>query len=419
MRVRRNTLVHGLATMGLVGVASCTTSPSTPAACSAPQAGLASAQKLAAANTEFSLAMYPRTVTANGSSENLIVSPYSASADLTMLQAGAAGQTASQIQSALDLPESATHLAPAYAALACGDETDGSSSGNQLTLSNAVWVDQGMTLESSFVSLLTSGFAAPPQQVNFADPSGAASAIDTWVSNATDGEIPQLFQASDLSASTRLVLVNAVYFKGSWANAFDPSQTSPAPFTLEGGDRVQVPTMNDSMMPASASLTSSLTALELSYMGNRLVMDFLMPHGSLVDFESSMTPEKLESTINGLEAGQFNVSLPKFSFKSRLDLIPILKGLGMQDVFNAGSANLSGIDGRMDLYVSLVVQQAMVEVDEQGTVAAAATGTDVETSAVAFAPVVNLDHPFLFLIRDTNTGSVLFMGRVMDPSQSS
>lgn len=423
----RRTLASFIATTAMyatLALPACTTSTGTdelppapkPAVCSAPQSELSSAKALAAANATFSLAMYPKTVAQSGASANLIVSPYSASVALTLLQAGAAGQTAAQIQAVLDLPGNAKSIAPAYAALACTDETDGSSANNTLSISNAVWAQSGMTLEKPFVSLLGSGYAAPLQQTNFASSATAAGVIDSWVSQATDGQIPSLLSPSDLSPKTRLVLVNAVYFKGAWATAFDPSLTAPAPFTTADGTRVQAPTMNATSLAATGSIGTDLTALELPYKGDALVMDFLMPSGSLTDFEASLTSESLEAALKGMSKSEFGVSLPKFSFKNGLKLIPILQALGMLDVFDPALADLSGIDGAKDLYVSLVVQDAMVEVNEQGTVAAAATAVIVSQTGGAAEPVrIVLDRPFLFLIRDLNTGSVLFMGRVENP----
>jgi serpin B len=423
----RQTLASAITTTAMCAaltLPACSANPGTadppapkPAACSAPQSDLSSAKALATANTTFSLAMYPKTVAQAGTTANLIVSPYSASVALTLLQGGAAGQTAAQIQAALDLPGNAKSIAPAYATLACTDETDGSSSGNTLTISNAVWAQKGMTLMKPFVSLLASGYAAPLQQTNFANATAAVADIDGWVSHATDGQIPQLLRPSDVSINTRLVLVNAVYFHGAWATAFDPSDTAPAPFTLADGTKTNVPTMSGSGITASGSIGANLTALELPYKGGAIVMDFLMPSGSLTEFEAGLTSESLDSALHGMSKSQFDISLPKFSFKNSLRLIPILEQLGMLDVFMPHVADLSGIDGTRDLYVNLVVQDAMVEVDEQGTVAAAATAVEVsQTTGVVEALSIVIDRPFLFLIRDVSTGSVLFMGRVENPA---
>jgi serpin B len=353
-----------------------------------------------------------------GAGKNVILSPYSVSSVMAMLDAGAAGSTAAQIERVLALPASGVALAPTVAALACDDETHASAGGNQLSIANALWGQKGMPVQTSFLSTLAHGYAAPLQQVDLAgDPTGATRAIDQWVSNQTQGAIPSLLQPGDLDASTRLALVNAVYFKGAWATAFDPSATRPQPFTLDDGTVVSVPTMAGAA-DVSRSAGDGFTIIELPYQGNQIAMDFLLSDGSLSELEAKLTPSTVLAALESLqpESGVL-ISLPRFSFDTRLVLNPVLAGMGMTDVFTPGAANLSGIDGAQDLYVKLAVQQAMIEVDEQGTVAAAATSTGL-TPAIAIPPVA-IAHPFLFLLRDTSTGSVLFMGRVEDPRAGS
>jgi serpin B len=405
------------AALALAAAAGCQQQAS-PAICSAPQGSEAAARSLAESNTTFAVAFYPPAAAAAGAGQNVILSPYSASAVLTMLDVGAAGETATQIQSVLDLPASGAAVAPTYAALACDDETHGSADGNQLSVANSLWGQKGTAFQASFLSTLATGYGAPLQQVDFvADAAGATSTIDQWVSDQTQGAIPTLFQPGDLDSGTKLVLVNAVYFKGTWATGFDPSATSPQPFTLSDGTVVSVPTM-DGTVSLSQGTGPGFSVVELPYQGGQVAIDFLVPDGALTALEASLTPTALLAALGSLEprAG-IEIQLPRFSFTTRVVLNPVLEGMGMPDAFTAGVANLSGIDGAQDLYVSVVVQQAMIEVDEQGTVAAAATGVGVGV-AIALSPV-QIDHPFLFLLRDTSTGSVLFMGRVEDPRAGS
>jgi serpin B len=333
-----------------------------------------------------------------------------------MLDAGAAGNTATQIERALSLPASGTAVAPAAAALACAIESHAAAGGNQLAIGNAIWGQQGMPFQPSFLSTLANGYGAPLQQVDFAtDPGGATSTINQWVANQTQGAIPSLFHPGDLDASTRLVLANAVYFKGTWATAFDPSATRPRPFTLSDGTVVSTPTMTANVGLSHGS-GPGFSVVELPYRGNQIAMDFLLPDGALSALESSLTASTLLSALGSLSyQTKVQLFVPKFSFDTRVVLNPVLEGMGMRDVFSPNTANLSGIDGRQDLYVSLAVQKAMVEVDEQGTVAAAATGTGVTATIAVLPTTITIDHPFLFLIRDTSTGSVIFMGRVEDP----
>ena len=392
-------------------------SPSS-AVCSVPKAAATAAQSLASADATFAAALFPPAITSVGATQNVILSPYSLSASLTMVDVGAAGETDSQIQAVLHLPSDATSLAPAYAALACQDETDGSNDGNDLSIADSVWAQQGMTFQSSFLSTLSDGYDAPLQQVDFiGNPTAATNAINAWVSASTQNEIPTLLQPGTLDSTTRIVLVDAVYFKGSWATAFDANLTQDRAFSLADGTQEQVPTMDGDVAVAQESLAAG-TLYELGYRGGQLAMDFLVPATSLASLEASLTPAVLGGISAALGTpGSVELQVPKFSFSNTFDFIPVLQGLGMTDVFEPNVANLSGMDGTMDLYVKLVVQQAIVEVDETGTVAAAATASGVSERAGGGAspPLVQIRQPFAFLIRDTTNGSVLFMGQVQDP----
>ncbi len=388
--------------------------PAPPGVCSASQGSTADARILAASDTSFAVALYGPALAAAGAGQNAILSPYSVSATLTMIDVGAAGATDAQIQSVLHLPGKAASVAPAYAALACEDESDGSSRGNQLLIANSVWGQQGTAFQPAFLSTLSSGFDAPLQQVDFADAGAATTAIDAWVSKQTQDQIPALLQPADVDAATRMVLVNAVYFKGVWDTGFDPADTSPQPFTLADGTQISVPTMSGSVNFASGSL-DGVSVYELPYKGGAMAMDFFLPDDSLAAFEASLTPAALEATLATLGSpSNASMALPKFAFKTRHVLAPILTGLGMTDLFDPVKADLSGISPDESLFVSAVVQEALVEVDEQGTVAAAATEGDVAANVVE-QPVA-IDHPFLFLIRDASNASILFMGHVEDPS---
>jgi serpin B len=413
-------LLTGSAMVAMIGLGGCTAKvvPPAPAVCGAPQASSSAIQSLAADDTAFALALYGPAATAAGTGKNVIISPYSVSAVMTMIDIGAAGATDTQMQSVLHLPGNGATVAPAYAALACEDQTDGSSQGNQLSLANAVWAQKDTAFEPSFLSVLSTGYGAPIQLVDFvSNSSGATSAINQWVSQETQSKIPTLLQPGDVDAGTRLVLVNAVYFKGAWATGFDPSQTSQQPFTLSDGTQVPVATMAGKVPLANGQIASALSIYELSYKGGAMSMDFLLPQsGPLSNLEATLTPALLNTALGSLGSSfPQTIELPKFSFGDRIQLAPVLAGMGMPSVFDPSSADLSGMDGAKDLYVKFVVQQALVEVDEQGTVAAAATAGGVETLSAEVPAQIN--RPFVFLIRDTKSGSILFMGRVEDPRQ--
>jgi serpin B len=414
-------LASGGGLVTLVAGVACSKSPPPPPVCNAPQGSAAEAQGLASADAAFASAFWLPAAAAVGAGQNVILSPYSVTATLTMIDVGASGETDAQIQSVLHLPGNGATVAPAYAALACESETDGTQGGDQLSIANSIWGQQGTSFESSFLSTLSQGYGAPLQQVDYAsDATGAASTINRWVSGQTQGMIPSVVDPSDLDATTRLVLVDAVYFKGAWATAFDPSRTSSQPFTLSDGSQVSVPTMAGSVTVRIGSVPGT-SVYELGYKDGVLAMDILLPEtGTLSSFESALTSNALAAAVASLGApqSQTEMLLPKFSFQTHLALAPVLGSMGMTDLFQSGVANLSGIDGAEDLYVSAVVQEAVVEVDESGTVAAAATAGTVTATAGGEGPIT-IDHPFLFLIRDTSSGSILFMGRVENPQSGS
>jgi serpin B len=388
----------------------------TLAVCGVPQGSAADAQGLATDDTAFALAFFPPAAAAVGAGSNVIVSPYSLSAMLMMLDVGAAGETDAQIESVLGLSANAATLAPAYAALTCGDEVDGDSTGNQLSIANSVWAQESIPFEPSFLSVLSSGYAAPVESVDFSA-STVTSTINQWISTATQGQIPSFLQPGDVGPSTRFVLIDAVYFKGTWAQGFDLSETRLLPFTLSNGTTVQVPTMDGELAPR-VGYSKTFTTIELPYTGNALAMDILVPN-SLADLEASLTPDLLTAAIAQLgPSTATELQMPKFSFKTRLPLAPVLSGLGMPDAFDPAKADLAGIDGAEDLYVDLALQEATVEVDEEGTVAAAVTAGGGDCFNFVPEPLT-ISSPFLFLIRDIRSGSILFMGHVLDPRQGS
>jgi serpin B len=410
--------IVGLAWMAAAG---CTKTHDAPPECSAPQGSAADQQSLAASDTAFAVSLLPPAVAAAGAGGNVIVSPYSLSTALMMVDVGAAGETDAQLQSALHLTANGAALAPARASLACADETDGASNGGTLSIANAVWGQQGFAFSSSFLSSLSTGYAAPLQQADFEHAtSDALATINGWVSSETQGQIPSLLQSGDVDPLTRLVLVNAIYFKGAWDKGFDPNATRGMPFTLADGTQATVPTM-DGTMNVRQTAGAGAALYELPYKGGDIAMDFLVPGtgSTLATLEGGLTPASLGGMIGQLgSAESAEVRLPKFSFTTRLGLIPVLQTLGVTDAFDPQKANLSGMDGATDLYVATVVQQAIVEVDESGTVAAAATGAGVQAGAIQEPPLVAIDRPFVFLIRDTKTGSILFVGQVQDPRQT-
>ena len=391
--------------------------------------GTAGVPALVAADTAFAMAFLSVAfVDDGGIADNAVVSPYSVSSAMMMVDVGAAGQTDSQIESVLSLPANGPAEASAYSGLVCALEAAGSSNGNTLALANSLWGQKGVSFEAPFLDVLATGYGAPLQSVDFeGDPAAAVTTINAWVSQATQGNIASPLGTGDITSQTRLIAVNAVYFKGTWANGFDPTMTAPRPFTLADGTRTTVTTMSGAIT-ASVGATSSLLVVELPYKassGSAMAMDILMPEAAsagLAAFESTLTPVTLSSALASLAHPiQYIVEMPKFSFSTSVRLEPVLVAMGMSDVFESGVADLSGMDGAMDLSVAAVVQEATVEVDELGTVATAVTVVEGCTCCNAIIettpPLVQIDRPFFFLIRDTANGAILFMGQVVDPGE--
>ncbi|HLK41094.1 MAG TPA: serpin family protein [Polyangiaceae bacterium] len=417
------------ATFAAAGCSGGPSSPSSPAPALNPASTCGSTwdvlQSLPVAveeNAAFAATLYAPVAAATGAGRNVVFSPLSVSSTLMMLGAGAAGETATQIQKLLHLPAPPANVASAYGALVCEDQTNGSSNGDVLLVASSVWAQQGRQFSAPFLSTLQDAFGAPLHQVDLAgDPAVATGDIDTWVSQRTQSRIPELLQPGDLPAGTVLVLADAIYFEGQWSEAFDPSQTTLQPFTLSDGSQVMVPTMSGSHLDVGAGSAQGVDVYELGYKDGALAMDFLEPNsGSLADLEARLTPELLSSLLMGEgrggcgRPGQFKV--PKFSLDRRSQLAPALASMGLTDLFDPAKADLTGMDGQKDLFVGPVVHEATIQVDEQGTVAAAATGAVIEPPVCAPMDVW-INRPFLFLIRNTQNGDILFMGRVEDPRQ--
>jgi serpin B len=364
-------------------------------------------------------------------SGNLFYSPFSILTAMSMAQEGAVGSTACQMQTALNLNSSASIRQPAFQQFI----SEINSPGKSYTLDTAddLWVQQGFNIQPSYVGTLQSDYDAGVTNVDFINnPSGALQTINGAVSQQTAGYIPSLLAPSNITPNTRLVLTNAVYFKASWQYQFPVSNTAPQTFTLTSGATESVSMMNLTFSANVGTFNGVASVLAIPYASNEASMYvFLPPQGGLAALESQMTGSNIQSwlaanaaaTTGTLLNTQVALSLPKFTFSTSYDLTNTLAQMGMFLAFTAGQANFSGIDGKTDLSISDVVHQAYVSVNETGTTAAAATGVVICTmcGVVIGTPIIpfTVDHPFLFMIVDNTTNSVLFMGRVDDPLSNS
>ncbi len=369
--------------------------------------------ELVRGNTAFALALY-RQLTSER--ENLVFSPFSISASLAMTYAGATGKTADEIAEVLrfTLPEERLHNAFHDLLAALEDEQQDV----ELALANALWGQQGYGFCEVFVELVRTRYGAGLREVDYTtDPEAARVAINAWVAEITRDRIAELLSPNALDELTRLVLVNAIYFQGDWVLPFDPERTTPADFHLQEGENVKVPMMaREGWFPYAQF--EELQVLEMLYEGEELSMAVFLPRRgmTLAGLEAQLTAENVTRWLAALDAQPVMVHLPKFTVRSGFSLVETLKAMGMSLAFGP-QADFSGMDGRSDLVIDDVIHQALVEVDEQGAEAAAATAVVMaERSALAPSPVeFRADRPFMYLLRDRATGSILFMGRVTDP----
>jgi len=408
--------------MVAVAVSACAPKQGAPT-CDVAAGSAVTASQLASGNAAFALQMIPPVTRA--AQGNAFFSPYSISSALAMAAAGAKGDTAAQFWSTLGLPGTSgdpSTAAVAFANLDCRIRTDGNSSGNQVNLANAVYGQKGFPFEAGYLSLLNTDYGAPLQTEDFEnDPAKAIQDINGWVSDETAGKIPQLVSPADVDDSTRLLLVNAIYFKGAWRTRFDPNLTQAAPFLVNDSAETGVQTMNALVPDVGYATGSGFAVAELPYTGGELAMDIVLPNGDggLAALEAQLDGGAVLAALGSLRVANLQISLPKFSISQTIDLVPVLEGLGTEDAFTP-AADFSGIDGAHDLDISAVVHQAVVDVDETGSTAAAATAVIIGTNAVAVPTSIpfTVDHPFLFFIRDLPSGTILFAGHVEDPSQA-
>ena len=376
---------------------------------------------LVAGDNRFALDLY-QSLRASG--DNLFYSPFSISLALGMTYAGARGVTGAQMADVLhfDLPQNELH--PAFNQLdlnlaSSGEAENENQQPMQLNIVNAVWGQQGYPFLPEYLDLLALNYGAG---INLADFTTQAEPvreeINQWVSDQTQERIQDLLAPGVVDASTRMVLVNAIYFKADWQDQFDANNTHQAPFYLLDGTDVTVDMMADNMfLPYLRG--ENFQAVELPYAGGSAVMDIIMPdEGQFAAFEAALDWSSLEAILAAMQPVDMYLSMPKFTFSSDFELAPMLAGMGMPDAFCAGAADFSGMDGTGSLCISNVIHQAFVAVDEKGTEAAAATAVVMEESAMIFTGLeLPIDHPFIFLIRDLDSGQILFAGRVLDPGQ--
>jgi len=375
-------------------------------------------ESLVDGNSAFAFNLYQQLID-NG--ENLFYSPYSLSLALAMTYAGARGETAQEMANTLHFYLSQDKLHPAFNWLDIelakrGEGAEGKDDeGFRLNIVNAIWGQENYRFLDDFLDVLAENYGAGLRILDFIKSTEESrTTINKWVSQQTEERIEELIPQGAIDAATRLVLTNAIYFNAAWMYPFDEKNTVDGDFNFLNGDTVIVPMMSQTEL-LNYMKGNNYQVVELPYDGNELSMLLIMPdEGSFASFEQALDNELIDNILSQLGTKQVVLSMPKFEFRTEVGLKQILPAMGMPTAFS-GMADFSGMTGNHDLFIGDVLHEAFVSVDEAGTEAAAATAVIMKLTAAEEMVTMSLDHPFIFLIRDIKTGTVLFVGRVLNP----
>jgi serpin B len=379
---------------------------------SAMSASAAEIDQLTRDNAAFAVDMYHALRT--DSPGNLFFSPHSISLAFAMLYAGAEGDTEAQMRETMHYTTAEPSLHHAFNALDLALASR-NREGVRLRVVNAAWGDRGYLFLPEYLDTLAENYGAGMYLLDIAeDAEGARGVVNQWVADNTAGRIEELMPAGTINAATRLVLTNAVYFKGQWKEEFDPASTRSEPFhRLDGTDvAVDLMTQEESLGYLQGD---GWAAVEMPYAGDALSLVAVVPD-DLAAFEAALSAELLIDITRGVSPATVRVWFPRLSYGSKASLRAVLEGMGMTDAFSAGTADLSGIDGTRNLFVQAAIHEANIDVNEEGTEAAAATGISAGPTSVPVVQEVRADRPFVYAIIDRQTGAILFLGRVLDPT---
>ena len=419
-------LLSMLAVIVLLSVVGCAQVPGTGVALSekqrdiSPDVSTSDSNKLVEGNSEFAFDLYQALRQQKG---NLFYSPYSISLALAMTYSGALGETEKQMADTLHFELQQALLHPAFNALdlelaSSGEGAKGKDDkGFRLHIVNAIWGQNDYKFLNQFLDVLAVNYGAGLRLLDFiSEPEQSRITINNWVSDQTEGKIKDLIPQGVIDDLTRLVLTNAIYFNAAWLNPFENELTSDRAFHLLEGDDVTVPMMTQTNSFGYAT-GDGYQAVELLYDGSELSMIILLPNsGQFESFQNSLNAALVDHIVSDLQSRQVSLTMPKFEFESEFSLADTLAAMGMPMAFS-DEADFSGMTGNRELTIRDVLHKAFVSVDEAGTEAAAATAVVVGLKSAPEQPVqVTVDHPFIFLIRDIETGTILFVGQVVNPS---
>ncbi len=371
-------------------------------------------KELSGNNTAFAIDLYSGLREQEG---NLFFSPYSISAALAMAYAGAKEETAEEMKQTLhfSLPEKKLHRA--FGDLSARLNKLEEQEVIELSVANSLWPQEGYPIQKEYLEVMNNYYDTNIQAVDYRkNPEKSRQTINKWVADKTRDKIKDLIPPGAIDSMARLVLANAIYFKGRWQNSFSENKTRDLPFRLGKEGEIKVPIMKQTGQ-FSYYENSKVQALAIPYRGRQVQMVIVLPRepGALPMVEKQLR-DNLEKYLRNLKTREVDLYLPRFTVSSRFRLEKTLSDMGMKTAF-LPKADFSGIDGARELYIAAAVHKAFVDVNEKGTEAAAATGIAFATTSLKPEPTVfKADHPFFFIIRDTVSESILFMGRVTNPS---
>jgi serpin B len=384
----------------------------------APEAEPGDVTALAGDNTAFAFDLYQHLA---GEKGNLFYSPYSISMALAMVEAGARGDTLAEINQAMHFTLPQDRLPVAFNALdqaikqrAAKIPESNKDHPFQLNIANATWTQKDYAILPQYLDLLAQQYGAGVDQVDFTRNSEAArQAINQWVENQTQRKIQNMIPAGLINDSTRMVLVNAIYFNASWLYPFNQEATRDEAFTQMDGSQVTAPMMHTSRLMGYAK-GEGYQVVELPYISTNLVMDVIVPDaGRFAEVEPSLSGKSVTAMLGQIRETEVDLGLPKFKYEDQIELKPVLEAMGMQLAFTPGAPDFSGMTTDPNMYLQEVLHKAYVSVDENGTEAAATTAVMAGITAMPLEKVkLTVDRPFIFLIRDRENGAILFLGRV-------
>ncbi len=372
-------------------------------------------------NNKFAFNLYHQ-VQGGTTGSNLFFSPFSISTAVAMVYAGARTETALQISQTLNFQQGEKfHID--YSQL-LKELVEGAENKIKLNIANGLWAQKDYKFLDSYFDFVKSNYRSELKNVDFTDNTereNTRKEINVWVEQKTNDKIKDLLSQGDLNSMTRLVLVNAIYFYGNWEEPFNKQRTEPKDFTLLNGNKINIPFMTQRSNYKYYE-DAKIQAIEIPYKDNKASMVIFLPKKNkwITEFENSFDYKYYQDIINALQSHEVRLSVPKFQTTCKISLGTILSQMGMPLAFSS-NADFSGMTGKKDLFISEVIHQAFIDVDEKGTEAAAATAVVMKMTSIRMPDepkIFNADHPFVFLIKDNTTGSILFMGKIMNPDLS-